>query len=207
MQRAQDTGVRNSSKSKASDGENLIETTASDDLDQDIELKAIESKSMNDNDDETMLLTSPEDETSLTNAGSEVKSVTNDDLHEGKEISSLPQQTQKPRRLLKLLNRCSLFAVGMAILVVGGVSSNFHPYIDPGEYENCSITEHLNESRLLNGLMETEQTVNLSPTPTCASEVTSFNPDILKTISKPKTAKHYRSSISNLLFISPTPTK
>ena len=158
---------------------------------------------MNDNNSEN---TSPEDESS---EGSEVKSIVNIDLNEGKEISSLPQQTQKPRmrtHFLKLLNRSSLFAIGLAILIVGGVSSNFHPYVNPVEYENCSITEHLNESRSLKGLMETQQSVNLSPTPTCARTVTSFSPDILVSKSKISDQLSYRSRISTLHFISPTPT-
>ena len=190
---------------KQHEGKNLVEATVGDDLDQDIELKAIESSSMNADNNET---TTPEDETS---EDSEVKSIVNNDLDEENVISSLPQQTQKPRmrtRLLKLLNRGSFFAIGLAILIIGGVSSNFHPYVNPGKYENCSITEHLNESRLFKDLMETQQSVNLTPTPMCANTVTSFNPEILKTISKSKTAEQltYMSRISTLIFISPTPT-
>lgn len=45
--------------------------------------------------------------------------------------------------ILRVLRRISLFAVGLAALVVGGVSSNFHPHVDPGEYENCTVTGQL----------------------------------------------------------------
>ena len=45
--------------------------------------------------------------------------------------------------ILRVLRRSSLLAVGLAVLVVGGVSSNFHPHVDPGEYENCTVTRQL----------------------------------------------------------------
>ena len=78
------------------------------------------------------------------NEESEVKSVMNGEIHEGKEASnssSLEQQIRKPRpitRIIKLLSRGSLFAIGLAVLVVGGVSSSFTPNVDPWEYDNCT---------------------------------------------------------------------
>lgn len=43
-------------------------------------------------------------------------------------------------RVLLVLSRSSLFVIGIAILVAGGVLSEFHPYVDNMDYENCSIT-------------------------------------------------------------------
>ena len=43
-------------------------------------------------------------------------------------------------RVLLILSRSSLFVIGISILVAGGISSKFHPHVDPMEYENCTIT-------------------------------------------------------------------
>jgi hypothetical protein len=91
--------------------------------------------------------TSLKDKSSLMNEESEVKSVMNGEIHEGKEASnssSLEQRTTIPRtrtRIVKLLSRGSFFAIGLAVLVVGGVSSNFTPYVEPWEYDNCTVTD------------------------------------------------------------------
>ena len=55
--------------------------------------------------------------------------------------------TERSRgQVLRIFSRGSLFAIGLAILVAGGVASNYHPYhISPGEYENCT-TAQLNET-------------------------------------------------------------
>ena len=155
MQRAKESGEEDNSKATASDDENLISNGAKESTQEDFEMKPIETleqaPSM-DNDKESAYAvpgtidTSLEDKSSLMNEESEVKSVMNGEVHEGKETSnssSLEQQTRRPRtrtRIVKLLSRGSLFAIGLAVLVVGGVSSNFTPYVDPWEYDNCTIT-------------------------------------------------------------------
>ena len=68
-------------------------------------------------------------------------------IHEEKEAInsiSFQQHTRRPRirtGIVKLLSRGSLFAIGLAVLVVGGVSSNFTPYVEPWEYDNCTLTD------------------------------------------------------------------
>lgn len=48
--------------------------------------------------------------------------------------------------LIRALSRGTFFAIGLTILVAGGVASNYHPYyIDPAEYENCT-TAQMNET-------------------------------------------------------------
>jgi hypothetical protein len=65
---------------------------------------------------------------------------------EAQDDESRPTTKRSRGQLLNILSRSSLFAIGLAILVVGGVASNYHPYyVDPGEYENCT-TAQLNET-------------------------------------------------------------
>jgi hypothetical protein len=69
----------------------------------------------------------------------EVRTKTQDD-------ESRPTTKRSRGQLLNVLSRSSLFAIGLAILVVGGVASNYRPYyVDPEEYENCT-TAQLNET-------------------------------------------------------------
>ena len=51
--------------------------------------------------------------------------------------------TERSRgQVLRILSRGSLFVIGLAILVAGGVASNYHPYhVSPGEYENCTTVQ------------------------------------------------------------------
>lgn len=66
--------------------------------------------------------------------------------HRQKPEMDYVQPSIRPVRtsyILRVLSRSSLFVVGLAVLVVGGVFSNYHPYVDPGEYENCTITGQL----------------------------------------------------------------
>lgn len=50
-------------------------------------------------------------------------------------------------RVVKVLSQGSFFALGLVVLVAGGVASMYHPYVDPDEYENCTAsTEQLNDS-------------------------------------------------------------
>lgn len=59
---------------------------------------------------------------------------------------SIPTTKRSRGQVLRILSRGSLFVIGLAILVAGGVASNYHPYhINPGEYENCT-TAQLNET-------------------------------------------------------------
>ena len=59
--------------------------------------------------------------------------------------TQLSRSLRSKSQLLRVLGRGSFFAIGLAILMVGGVASNYQPYyVDPGEYENCS-TAQLNE--------------------------------------------------------------
>ena len=52
---------------------------------------------------------------------------------------SRPTTWRSSGQMLRVLSRGSFFAIGLAILVAGGVASNYHPYyLDPGEYENCT---------------------------------------------------------------------
>ena len=41
-------------------------------------------------------------------------------------------------KLKKLLLHGSFYVVGACILIAGGVSSHFHPHVDPEEYSNCT---------------------------------------------------------------------
>ncbi len=41
-------------------------------------------------------------------------------------------------KIKRLLIHGSFYAIGLCILIVGGVSSRFHPYVDPEEYSNCT---------------------------------------------------------------------
>ena len=50
-------------------------------------------------------------------------------------------------QVLRILSRGSFFAIGLAILMAGGVASNYHPYyVNPNEYNNCTIPPKLNET-------------------------------------------------------------
>ena len=152
MQTAGGSGEEDNSDAKASDDE--IGNTAEDNAQEDFEMKPIqtlECKPIMDNIEESTKLVSGtsdidlEDKCNLMNEECEVKEVMNGEIHEGKETSntsSFQQQTRKIRtrtRILKLLSRGSLFTIGLAVLVVGGVSSNFIPYTESWEYDNCTI--------------------------------------------------------------------
>ena len=162
MQRAQGSGREDGTK--ASDGE--VGTTAEDDTQKDIEMKPNQEGSV-DREEDVKLLSmdsaSLEDETSFMN---EAPEVTNDEVNEGRKVGSpLPQQTRSKRTrtcILKILNRGSLFAVGLAVLVAGGVASNFHPYVDPGEYENCTDTEQMNDTTDPNSFKNATVTESIS---------------------------------------------
>lgn len=41
-------------------------------------------------------------------------------------------------KMRKLLLHGSFYVIGICILIAGGVSSRFHPHVDPEEYANCS---------------------------------------------------------------------
>ena len=152
MQRAGGKGEEYTSNTKASNS--ATENTAEDNTQEDFEMKPTQtlehSPSMDNFEESTKLAsgksdTSLEDESSLICEECEVKEVVNSKMYEGKEnsnSSSLHQQTRRPRtrtRIMKLLSRGSLFAIGLAVLVVGGVSSNFTPYVEPWEYDNCTM--------------------------------------------------------------------
>lgn len=52
-----------------------------------------------------------------------------------------------PNKLLsykvkKVLFHGSLFAAGVCILIAGGVSSRFHPHVDPEQYYNCTAMDN-----------------------------------------------------------------
>ena len=138
MQRAERSGEEDNSKATASDDENLISNGAKESTQEDFEMKPIETLEHEPRVQESAKLvsthdTSLQDTSSLMNEESEVKSMMNGKIHEGKEASnssSLEQQTRRPRtrtRVVKLLSRGSLFAIGLAVLIIGGVSSNFTP--------------------------------------------------------------------------------
>ena len=66
----------------------------------------------------------------------------------GNTQQSRPITLRSRGLVLRVLSRGSFFAIGLAILVAGGVASNYHPYFgDPGEYayENCTAAQ-LNHS-------------------------------------------------------------
>ena len=50
-------------------------------------------------------------------------------------------------RIFLVLSRGSFFTVGLTVLLLGVVASQFHPHVDHREYENCSLTMQLNDSR------------------------------------------------------------
>ena len=45
-------------------------------------------------------------------------------------------------KIKKLLIHGSFYAIGICILISGGVSSRFHPHVDPEEYSNCTSFEN-----------------------------------------------------------------
>ena len=49
------------------------------------------------------------------------------------------------RHCKKILCRSSFLIIGIAVLIAGGISSNFTPHVDPDMYSNCS-TSHMNTS-------------------------------------------------------------
>ena len=162
MKRAQASGREDGTK--ASDGE--VWTTTEDDTQKDIKMKPNQEGSVDREDVKLLSMdnASLEDETSFMN---EAPKVMNDEVNEDRKISSpLLQQTRSQRtrtHILKLLNRGSLFfAIGLVVLVAGGVSSNFHPYVDPGEYENCTDTEQMNDTTDPNSFSNATVTESLS---------------------------------------------
>lgn len=101
-----------------------------------------------------------ERESCLMNGECHDKAVINDEVHKletevfgdtSSPSSQLEQQTRRRRRIqrihscsdqiLKLLGRGSLFVIGLMVLVVGGVASRWTPYVEPEDYENCTVTE------------------------------------------------------------------
>ena len=153
MERAGESGEVENSKGSADDGE--MENGAEDNIQEHFEMKPIETlehqPSMDSVEENANLVsqTSSEDEANLGNEDSvecPVKSGMNGEVVEGKEASnssSLQQQSGRlgtRTRTFIVLSRCSLFAIGLAVLVLGGVSSNFTPYVEPWEYDNCTVT-------------------------------------------------------------------
>ena len=50
-------------------------------------------------------------------------------------------------QVVRILSKGSFFAIGLAILVAGGMASNYHPYyVNPNEYNSCTIPPKLNET-------------------------------------------------------------
>lgn len=41
-------------------------------------------------------------------------------------------------KMRKLLIHGSFVVVGASVLIAGGVSSHYHPHVDPEEYGNCT---------------------------------------------------------------------
>lgn len=65
------------------------------------------------------------------------------DHEDAEEENDVPLKTVTSSKRLsykmrKVLIHGSFFFVGICILVAGGVSSHFHPYVDPEEYYNCT---------------------------------------------------------------------
>ena len=54
------------------------------------------------------------------------------------EINNQPKRGLCRSRIKNLIFKGSFFVVGLAILVAGGVSSQFHPYVDTLAYSNCT---------------------------------------------------------------------
>ena len=178
--------------------------TTEDDSQNDIEMKPIENGNIN---DATIL----EDETSLMNEEAKFMPLTNDEVRDQKEgDKSVPQLKKRSRthdRVLKVLNRGSIFVIGLAILVAGGVSSNFHPYVDPVEYENCTVTDessHLNETRTFQSILETKPK-GLSLMPTAVVKATSFDAGSLTTKTRERRLISSSSTVM-MILISPTPS-
>ena len=53
------------------------------------------------------------------------------------------------RHCKKILCRSSFLIIGIAVLIAGGISSNFTPHVDPDMYSNCS-TSHINTNTSFN---------------------------------------------------------
>ena len=73
------------------------------------------------------------------------------DKHKLREEKDVSQETKYSRKSVKhriflVLSRGSFFTVGLTILLLGVVASQFHPHVDHREYENCSLTTQLNDS-------------------------------------------------------------
>ena len=62
------------------------------------------------------------------------------------EIKHQPKRDLCKSRIKKLIFKGSFFVLGLAILVAGGVSSQFHPYVDIPAYSNCTNGFLVNES-------------------------------------------------------------
>ena len=83
-------------------------------------------------------------------AQNEEQPKTEEEVRNGAESGNTQQSrliTFRSRgQVLRVLSRGGFFVIGLAILVAGGVASNYHPYsVDPGEYENCTDAQ-LNDS-------------------------------------------------------------
>ena len=156
MKRAGGSGEVENSKGTADDSE--MENGAKNNTQEHFEMKPMETlehePSMDSVEENANLgsQTTSEEEANLSLGNEDsvecpVKSAMNGEIIEGKEASnssSLQQQSGRlgtRTRILIVLSRCSLFAIGLAVLVLGGVSSNFTPYVEPWEYDNCTVTE------------------------------------------------------------------
>ena len=75
------------------------------------------------------------DEQAITDPDNEVKC-------RAKSVDTRRSRHLRTRtHILRILNRSSFFAIGLAILVAGGVASSYQPYVDLDEYENCTINQ------------------------------------------------------------------
>lgn len=59
------------------------------------------------------------------------------DQHIEEAIHSTPRKYLS-YKIRKVLFHGSFFVIGVCILVAGGVSSHYHPHVDPEEYYNCT---------------------------------------------------------------------
>lgn len=51
------------------------------------------------------------------------------------------------RKIVKLFIHGSFYVVGLCVLIGGGVSSRYHPHVDPEEYSNCSSFDNSSSVR------------------------------------------------------------
>ena len=90
---------------------------------------------------DTNLLCSEDIENLLSDAGL--------DVIQGSEEAPKSMVTTSRKlsyRVKKLLIHGSFFAIGISLVIAGGVSSRFHPHVDPEEYSNCTYMSMSNAS-------------------------------------------------------------